>query len=36
MKAFGSFQEELGGPGNRVKELEAKMEKEREELFKLS
>lgn len=36
MKAFGAFSEELGGPGNRLKELEAAMEKERQELIKLS
>jgi hypothetical protein len=36
MKAFGSFQEELGGAGNRLQELEAEMEIERERLHKLS
>ena len=36
MKAFGSFQETLGGGSNRIQELEAEMEKEREMLFKLS
>lgn len=36
MKAFGSFQETLGGGSNRIQELEAEMEKEREILFKLS